>query len=843
MMKRTQRGKHGASRIAGVVLAGLMSVAANGATGAEKAAPTESSKKDGMKMRNQWVQAHLTDAKAKWPFSFVYDGKSSEGLLTEWSKKVDKRKLDANRTQHTLAWADPKTGLEVRCMAVEYADYPAVEWTVYFKNSGTNSTPILKNIQGLDMRIERANDGEFVLHGNKGDWNVAEGYEPYRLTLGPNSSKRFAPVGGRPTNGPNGWPYYNLQMPGGGLILAIGWPGQWASSFTRDDKNGLRIVAGQEVTSLTLKPGEEVRSPLIALVFWSGDNVVQSQNQWRRWFMAHNIPKVDGKPPTPLAQMQLCRDFNDGADVMQSETERYAKAGIEIDIYWRDAGWYPCGGHWQQTGTWEVDRKRFPNGFKPTADWIHARGKKLIVWFEPERIGDAGSWLAKNHPEWLLGNQGDKLVNLGNPDAWKWVVERIDSIVKENGIDYYRQDFNMDPLDCWRKADAPDRQGMTENLHVQGYLAFWDELRRRHPSMIIDSCASGGRRNDLETLRRAVPLLRSDFQPSTRRFEAQHGQTHGLSSWVPFYGSGIVNKDKYAVRSFYMPSFGAENQDLRTIKTYYDEWRRIAPLMLADYYPLTPYSLQLDQWIAWQFNRPEQGDGVVQAFRRENCAEAVKTLRLSGLDPTAQYEVTNFDVEGTFKITGKELMEKGLTVEIKDKPGPDGRADLTLPMECKAFGPFSREDGVPAADVLRRVPSEITLGSARTIGKTVAFNAERIADLEPVLKEKETVALVYIPFTANETGLATFGFGADWWYEAYLDGDQISETLSSGGNKIIPAAVTDYTATVAVAKGEHLLVVRFIRGTASARLAVGGPQDLKRVTEPGAAVITYKQIK
>jgi alpha-galactosidase len=118
-----------------------------------------------------------------------------------------------------------------------------------------------------------------------------------------------------------------------------------------------------------------------------------------------------------------------------------------------------------------------------------------------------------------------------------------------------------------------------------------------------------------------------------------------------------------------MPGFGAEDQDLRTIKTYYDEWRLIAPLMLADYYPLTPYSLQLDQWIAWQFNRPEQGDGVIQAFRRDKCDDSAKTFRLSGLDPAAQYELTNFDVEGTTKITGKELMEKGLTVEIKDKPG------------------------------------------------------------------------------------------------------------------------------------------------------------------------------
>ena len=69
-----------------------------------------------------------------------------------------------------------------------------------------------------------------------------------------------------------------------------------------------------------------------------------------------------------------------------------------------------------------------------------------------------------------------------------------------------------------------------------GFLDYWDELRRRHPDMLIDTCASGGRRNDLETLRRAVPLLRSDLilEPT-----AQQNHTYGIASWIPFYGTGI----------------------------------------------------------------------------------------------------------------------------------------------------------------------------------------------------------------------------------------------------------------------------------------------------------------
>ncbi|MEI7832859.1 MAG: alpha-galactosidase, partial [bacterium] len=624
--------------------------------------------------------AHLTDAALKadvLPFSFRYDGKASADLLATWPHTRETIVLDNTRTQRTESWTDPKSGLEIRCVSVEYADYPAIEWIVYFKNTGKENTPILENLQGIDTVLQKTADGDFVLHGVYGDWCVAEGYAPYQLTLSAGITESFAPDGGRPTNGAKGWPYYNVQMPGCGVLLAIGWPGQWASAFTRDAKNGLHIVAGQELTSLTLKPNEEIRSPLIALVFWQGEDVVRSQNLWRRWFMAHNIPKMDGKPPMPLAQMQLCCDISvgtEGTEVMMAEAEKYAKAGIEIDIYWRDAGWYPCAGQWWNTGTWEVDRQRFPNGFKPIADWIHARGKKLIVWFEPERVGDGDSWLAKNHPEWLLSGTHDTLVDLGNSDARKWVVERVDSIINENGIDYYRQDFNMDPLNNWRNHDVPDRQGVTENFHVQGYLAFWDELQRRHPTMTIDSCASGGRRNDLETMRRAVPLARSDFQLPHQQgvIEGNQGHTYGLSSWLPFQGTGSYFFDAYAYRSFYLPSFGMggmtpENRAAQ--QKAYAECRKVAPLMLGDYYPLTPYNLQLNQWIAWQFNRPEQGDGVVQAFRRDNCAEATRTFRLSELDPAAQYELTNFDVEEKTCVSGKALMGKGITVEIKEQPG------------------------------------------------------------------------------------------------------------------------------------------------------------------------------
>ena len=348
---------------------------------------------------------------------------------------------------------------------------------------------------------------------------------------------------------------------------------------------------------------------------------------------------------------------------------------------------------WPKVGTWEPDPGRFPRGLKAVSDKVHGLGWKLVTWFEPERV-HAGTWLAENHPEWVHGGKGGGLLDLGNPDARKWLTDHIDRLLTEQGIDLYRQDFNMDPLGHWRGHDAPDRQGITEIRHVEGLLAYWDELLRRHPNMPMDTCASGGRRLDLETLRRAVPLLRSDYRTEPH---GTQGHTYGLSFWIPYYGTGIGNESPYILRSHYCPCYGIGGDvrrgqmDWAKMKRIMAEWKAVIPCFLGDYYPLTSYSLAGDVWMAWQFDRPEgdwppvapsspatgklasgspraAGDGVVMAFRRGESPYEIARFRLNGLDPDARYALTDLDTQQTIEATGRELADKGLRVTIREKP-------------------------------------------------------------------------------------------------------------------------------------------------------------------------------
>ncbi len=617
-------------------------------------------------------------------FSFTYDGKSSQELLPRWSCSRSTKKLDVNRTKYTAVYTDPATKLEIECSGISYADYPVIEWVVNLTNRGMSDTPIIENIKAIDLPIGGFGTDQVKIHTTPGTTVQDTDFMPVSKAIAVGETQTYAPTtDGRPCAA--AWPYFNINSSAGGAIVAVGWSGQWQTDFTRHTDGSIQMVAGQQLTHLKLHPGESIRTPLIAMLFYRGD-WLRSHNLWRRWMLDHNLPRVDGKLPdphfTPCSSHQYAEMTQADEASQKHFIDKYIENGMKPDYWWMDAGWYPCDGNWPKTGTWEPDPKRFPNGLRAVSDYAHAKGVKIIVWFEPERVY-AGTWIYDNHPEWLLANQKNadgslkrsenQLLNMGNPEALKWLTDHVDGLIKSQGIDLYRQDYNIGPLSFWRTNDADDRQGITENHYVSGYLAYWDELRRRNPSIFIDSCASGGHRNDLETMRRAIPLLRSDclFEPN-----GQQGHTYGLSLWLPYYGTGSKSPDVYSIRSMMALNLigcwdmRTDNTvDKKMLKRVWDQWRSVAGEMLGDFYPLTPYTLSNQQWMGWMYYTPEKGTGVIQLYRHGASPYVSAQFQLQGLDENVKYEVRNLDTGRVTRGTGKSLMREGITVNIKQMPG------------------------------------------------------------------------------------------------------------------------------------------------------------------------------
>ena len=142
----------------------------------------------------------------------------------------------------------------------------------------------------------------------------------------------------------------------------------------------------------------------------------------------------------------------------------------------------------------------------------------------------------------------------------------------------------------------------------------------------------------------------------------------------PGQGAGVHFTDSYSVRSSYLTGFGMiipggwrkTAEGIAAVQKGYAECRRIAALMLGDYYPLTHHSLDTTSWMAWQFYREDLGEGVIQAFRRPDNAGDALLVKLRGLDPQKHYEIENLD-GGKQVRTGAEFMS-GHTITLSEKP-------------------------------------------------------------------------------------------------------------------------------------------------------------------------------
>lgn len=638
-----------------------------------------------------FAEAEGSRSRGAFPLSFSLDDTSSAELLPAWTSEVRTVESQSGTRDQTLTLADPGSGLCCRIEITAFADFPAVEWVAYFKNTGDVDTPILSEIQPLDVTFPTAKDEESRIVYAKGSSCQDDDFEPREMVLRPRGNLRLTSTGGRSSNGT--LPFFNLQIGGRGVIGAIGWSGDWAAEIRRDGGNridaegAIHVRAGMQRTHLILHPGEEIRTPRILLLFWEGDRL-HGHNLLRQFILAHHTPRANGE----ILRAPICDShWGDRFDHEQIARARWLKEhDLPVEYFWIDAGWYgnshqegsdTFGTEWvREVGNWSPNETCYPNGVRPVGDALKENGLGFVLWVEPERAYQ-GSRYTREHPDWLLGPVGESyLFDLGNPEARQHMTHLLSNLIADGGVTCLRQDFNMNPAACWQAADAPDRVGMSEIRHVEGLYAMWDEFLARHPGLIIDNCASGGRRIDLETISRSIPLWRSDVQcyPGFS-MTAMQNQTHGLGLWVPLSTGYAGELTTYAFRSALGPGVvlswsdrgsGQESNfpfswcrdmlaDLGAVRDYF----------YGDFYPLLEFSLTDDAWAAWQFDRPDLDGGSVVAFRRHRSPFVRLTIPLHGLDPRSTYELHWRDRNTRERVSGQGLLDPGLTLEVGEKPG------------------------------------------------------------------------------------------------------------------------------------------------------------------------------
>ena len=587
-------------------------------------------------------------------------------------------------------------------------------WVVYLENDSDAPSPRIRELLGLDLTVPVT--GSPQLNTLRGDDCTVSSFFPESFTLSDGDRICRTPIGGRSSN-TTAFPYFDIEDASGtGLVCGIGWSGQWKLTATHKGET-LRITAGFQDCDFILQPHEKIRSVRILLYLGSGTSD-QLRQAFVRLHRKHYspVPNIDSSTYFPVSAAPFDRYYwgnpPENGKLNYFETEDAQLNIIKLaatcncfNAYWLDACWFE-GAFRNGVGNYRYSAG-FPEGLRKISDLAHRNGMRFILWFEPVRAfeGTDLNRLYKHDKTKIISfpNMPKVLANIGDPEIWQYQYDHICRIIEENGVDIYRQDFNIDPYEYLKTIETPDRIGIAQIRFVEGMYRLWDALQARFPGLIIDNCASGGRLLDVETCMRAIPLLRSDMccRPSPL---AMQNEILGLSRYLPYHQGGSWDQSPYFMRSSFTTGIGTnfafltgiidpekERRSMvyvtqechkaselkhlgdfrpETVKEAMQDVFRLREYWNGDFTPLTAPSDSKSANIAYCLHLPEEGRGVALIFRREEAPNGY-LLKLPNIDSEKMYSLILSDenlTETGITLSGK-LLAEGFPVIIDQAPG------------------------------------------------------------------------------------------------------------------------------------------------------------------------------
>ncbi|MBS1907777.1 MAG: alpha-galactosidase [Actinobacteria bacterium] len=325
------------------------------------------------------------------------------------------------------------------------------------------------------------------------------------------------------------------------LLVAVGTPGfgnrhgrVWATHFAwSGDReqyldavvDGRRMLGASELLGsgeVALAAGETYRTPTLFAAY-SDTGIDGITDTFYRWFRSRGS-HVARPRPVVLNTWEAVY-FDHRLEPLTELADRAAAVGVERFVL--DDGWFR--GRRDDTaglGDWYVDEERWPDGLGPLIDAVHERGMEFGLWVEPEMV-NPDSDVAREHPEWIsrptvavppaaggrvpLPWRHQQVLDLTNPHAWQYVYDRMHALLGEYRIAYLKWDHNRDLSEAGHEGRP--------SVHAQTLAVYRliDALKAAHPSVEIESCASGGGRVDLGILARTDRVWPSDCNDALER--------------------------------------------------------------------------------------------------------------------------------------------------------------------------------------------------------------------------------------------------------------------------------------------------------------------------------------
>lgn len=313
----------------------------------------------------------------------------------------------------------------------------------------------------------------------------------------------------------------------------LAWSGNH-EQFADTLADGRTMIGGSELlgpAEVVLGPRESYTTPALFAAYSNRglDGISEAFYSWFRSRPHHVLPSASakagaGKPRPVVLNTWEAVYFDHNLDTLIELADSAADLGVERFVL--DDGWFR-GRRDDRAGLgdWYVDETLWPNGLTPLIEAVTSRGMEFGLWVEPEMV-NLNSDIARAHPDWIVGpsaqshKDGGRLplewrnqhiIDLVNPEAWQYIFERIDALLRENNISYLKWDQNRDLTEHGHAGRS--------SVHEQTLAAYrlFDELRKAHPGVEIESCSSGGARVDLGILERTDRIWASDCNDALER--------------------------------------------------------------------------------------------------------------------------------------------------------------------------------------------------------------------------------------------------------------------------------------------------------------------------------------
>lgn len=283
---------------------------------------------------------------------------------------------------------------------------------------------------------------------------------------------------------------------GSAWATSIAWSGNSHYLVERGFDGQQSIGAGELLLAgeVILKANEIYEAPALYAVYSN-----QGLDGISTAFHSHlRAREFHPKRPRPLTlNMWEALYFDHNEAKIRELVDVAAEVGVERIVL--DDGWFHSRRNDRSgLGDWVIDPAVWPNGLTPIIEYINSKGIEFGLWFEGEMV-NPDSDLYRAHPEWIL-HEGDRtpplwrhqlVLDLGHEDAYKHVLEQTTAVLAAHKIAYIKWDHNRVLVDAGHLGVAGVRR------QTQGIYRLFAELKKRHPGLEIESCASGGARIDL----------------------------------------------------------------------------------------------------------------------------------------------------------------------------------------------------------------------------------------------------------------------------------------------------------------------------------------------------------